>query len=566
MLVALLAVTFQLGFASNDASQRSVAPQLSDSTRDLKAAHSAQTSFEFARRYSLPEGYGSSGVCDVRLGRFCWWYDEHPIDFPPEPSAITRKRADLIATLDSLGELHPGDEWLAGMRVHYRIDGRNAAGADSVARECGSTRWWCLALVGYADHVLGESAAAESAFVAALDSMPVGEACRWRDVSVLLPGDTRSRYEKESCEARRALEDRYWLLSRPRLGAGGNEWRSEFYVRRVQARLARRSSNPQPGSWGGDAEELLLRYGWPVGWSRVQTGAAMLGEPSIVGHDPVPSFNFAPVEAMFDSLASAQDDAWDLHARTAESRFAPHGVRRIVPVRMQLARFRRGDSTLAVATFRAVDDSIREPTSAVFAATLRDGTTHVAEADLRSGVAMLMLEQTPELVGIEVEDSTTGTLARSRALFRPSGADSGLAVSDLLIFRVEHGAPESLAAALDLAVPSDTVSRRRPIGIYWETSGITNAGESLDLSVTVERIDRSWLRGMRQRLKMEDPDSPLKLRWSDARPDPSGAAVSRAITLDLGNLEPGQYRITLALTRADGTEVRSAREIELTDR
>jgi hypothetical protein len=567
MLVALLAVAFQLGFASNDAPlQRSDAAQAADSARDLKAAHSAQTAFEFARRISLPQRYGSSGPCTVRLGRYCWWLDESEPELPPEPESITRKRGELLATLDSLGAQHPGDEWLAGMRVYYRIDGKNSASADSVARDCGATRWWCLTLVGYADHVLGESAAAESAFVAALDSMPPDEACRWRDMTVLLSGDTRSRYEKESCPERRAFEDRYWLLSRPRLGAGGNEWRTEFYVRKLQARLAQHSANPQPGSWGRDAEELLLRFGWPVAWSREQSGATMISEPNIVGHDPVPSFNFAPVEEMFDSLASAQDDAWDLRAKDAEARFAPRGVRRVSHVGMQLARFRRGDSILVVSAFSVDDDSLYEPTSTVLAVTLPDGSTRVAEASGSAGTAALMLESPPVLAGVEVEDSSTATLARSRALFRPPGRDSGLAVSDLLLFRVAHGAPESLTAALDLAVPGDTMSREKPIGIYWESYGVAEQGEALDVSVTVERIDHSWLRGVRQRLRMEDPDSPLKLRWSDARPAAPGEPLSRAITLDLGNLDAGKYRISLALTRADGTEARSAREIELTDR
>jgi hypothetical protein len=369
-----------------------------------------------------------------------------------------------------------------------------------------------------------------------------------------------------ACHSRRWPEDSSWMLSRPRLGAGGNEWRSEFYVRRVQARLASRSTNPQPGSWGRDAEELVLRYGWPVGWTRVRRGSSLIEEPSIIGHDPVPSFAFAPVEAMYDSLASAQDDAWDLTAHVAESRFAPHGVRRVARVGMQLARFRRGDSTLVVAAYRTTDDSLRTATSAVLAATLPDGATRSADADGESGVAALMLETPPALAGMEVEDSTTGTLARSRVLFRPAMPDSGLAVSDLLLFHVAEGAPESLPAALELAVAGDTMPRTRPIGVYWESYGVAEQGEALDVAVPVERIDHSWLRGVRQRLRMEDPDSPLRLRWSDARPSAPGEPLTRAISLDLANLSAGTYRISLALTRSDGTEARSAREIQLTDR
>ena len=141
MHVALLAIAFQLQIAALPArpAQGVSATHPADSTRDLKAARSAQASFEFARRSSLPEGFASRGQCDVRLGRWCWWLDEVPPKLPPEPSSIGRRRAALIATLDSLGDLHPGDDWIAGMRVHYRLDAKNAASADTMARACRAT-------------------------------------------------------------------------------------------------------------------------------------------------------------------------------------------------------------------------------------------------------------------------------------------------------------------------------------------------------------------------------------------------------------------------------------------
>ena len=197
MHVALLAVAFQLQVAALPAPQAQgvSATHAADSTRDLKAARSAQATFEFARRSSLPQGFASRGQCDVRLGRWCWWLDEVPPKLPPEPSSIVRRRASLIATLDSLGELHPGDNWIAGMRVHYRLDGKDpalTAAADTVARACRATTWWCLALVGYANHLLGQAAAAESAFTSALANMPDDERCKWQDISVLLPANRPS--------------------------------------------------------------------------------------------------------------------------------------------------------------------------------------------------------------------------------------------------------------------------------------------------------------------------------------------------------------------------------------
>jgi len=283
MHVAFLAFAFQLQVAvaarPAQQAQGASATHAADSTRDLKAARSAQSTFEFIRRSNLPEGFGGMGRCDVQLGRYCWWYDEYPIKLPPEPNSIVRRRINLIATLDSLGELHPGDDWIAAMRVHYRLDGKDAAltaSADTVARACRATTWWCLALVGYADHLLGQAAAAESAFTGALEKMPDDERCKWQDISVLLPSNTRHYYEGLSCNARHAVEDRYWILGRPRFSSGGNEWRSEFYVRKLQARLANQSTTPQAGSWGRDAEELLLRYGWPTGWSKVEWMSAVV--------------------------------------------------------------------------------------------------------------------------------------------------------------------------------------------------------------------------------------------------------------------------------------------------
>jgi hypothetical protein len=361
--LALLLFALQIRtVAINDPSAPS-AVAAADSARDLRRAQSAQQSFERSRRNWLPTGYANSGRCDVRLGRFCWWYDESVPNFPPEAEQVRRRRAELVTSLDEMGSRYPGDDWLAGMRVHYRVDGRDLAGADSIARACAATRWWCGALVGYVAHTRGESARADSAFAFALAEMPVEAACAWRDITPLLGDSDREVYEPRTCAARHPMEARYWLLSRPQLAVGANEWQSEFNARRVLSRLAERAATPQSISWGKDAAELVLRYGWPTAWSRtanVGMGASAI-EPGIIGHDPSPSFAFAPSGRLGDSLSALPEDAWDLVAPRAEARFAPRLVRRVAGVAAQVARFRRGDSTLVVAAFAASDDSLRAP-------------------------------------------------------------------------------------------------------------------------------------------------------------------------------------------------------------
>jgi hypothetical protein len=542
-----------------------VRPSAADSVRDARHARDVQARFERLRRLALPWESGSAGRCDVRVGRFCWWYEDGTPAPGPEAESIARWRTELLAELDALGEQHPGDDWLAGMRVHYRVDARRYAAADSAARSCVATRWWCDALVGYAGQARGDARTADSAFAAALAAMPDSTRCSWSDIATLLPGDSRGRYQALPCPARRPLEERYWMLARPRLGAAGNEWRTEFFARRVQSWLASRSLTPQTVSWGRDADELLLRFGWPVAWGRVTSSNATSVEAGIVGHDPSPSFAFGPREPLLDTLAAARDDGWDLRAERPESRYAPARLRRLAGATVQLARFRRGDSTLVVAAYSASDDSLGAP-RALLAASVDDGRTVATAPDSATrGTATLVVPGVPRLAGVEVTDTATGTLARSRMVFAPvpPGEEGGL--SDLLLYRPSGEPAASLDSALAHAIAGDTVGRSRPLGLFWESYGVRHGDGRGDLSVTVERIDHGWLRSARQRLRLEDPDSPLRMRWSEPKPAAEGASA-RAISLDLGGLAPGRYRISIAMNAAGGRPTVASREIELLDR
>ena len=86
-----------------------------------------------------------------------------------------------------------------------------------------------------------------------------------------------------------------------------------------------------------------------------------------------------------------------------------------------------------------------------------------------------MLEHSPLLAGVDVVDTTTSTLARARALLRPFATGKGLAVSDLLLFRAEDGAPERRYGGARAGNPRrHALYRERPIGVYWETYGSPN--------------------------------------------------------------------------------------------
>ncbi|MEP6991061.1 MAG: hypothetical protein ABJA80_09050 [bacterium] len=535
-----------------------------DSTRDLDRARGAQAAFERGRRAMLPRDAPSgSGRCEVRLGRFCWWYDERPPVLPPEAEQIGRRRRELVAALDQLAARYPGDDWLAGMRVHYRVDGRDFAGADSVAATCAATAWWCSALRGYAAHAGGNALAADSAFASALDAMAPDSACAWRSIAPLLPDDARKPYERTPCATRQPLERRFWMLSRPRLAAAANEWQNEFNVRRVLVRMGEHAMTPHLVRWGWDAAELVLRYGWPVAWTQVTPAMAMGSEVSVVGYDPSPSFDFAP-ESM-DSIARLPPDAWHPRAPAGKARFAPRLVRRMADASAQIARFPRHDSTVVVAAFAAEDDSLRQP-AATLSVVEADGTIVTSTVDsARVGRAMIAVRGAPLVAGVELLDTLTRTLARTREAYAAASGPAGLVLSDLLLYRPGAEPAASLDSALARAIPGDTVGRGARLGVFWEMSGLEAGVEAIGLTVTVERVDHGWLRSTRQRLGLAPEDAPIRIKWMDAAP-PVNHILPHAIALDLANLDTGRYRLALTLTVGASSPVTATREIALLDR
>ena len=558
--VLLLRVAFQLAAAGPAAVQMptETAP---DSIRDLARARVAQAAFERSRRRLLPVGSASAGRCDVRLGRFCWWYDERATDVPPEAATIGRRRAALLASLDTVAVRLPGDDWLWGMRVHYRVDGHNGPGADSVARACSGTPWWCAGLRGYALHALGNAAAAESAFTTAVAGMPVEVACTWQNIAPLLDDDARSAYDRMPCDGRLALERRYWLLSRPELSVAANEWRNEFNARRVLVWLGERGATPHLTTWGWDAAELVLRYGWPVSWSRVETSSGLSAEPAILGHDASPSFAFAPRRILPDSTQPLTDNEWDVADRSARARFLPRLIRRMTSASAQFARFRRGDSTLVAAVVLAADDSLRATVATIGAAANDGVVASHGSASAGQTALCVMLAGTPVLAGVDVADTLTRTVARVRTGFATTRSTGRVGVSDILVY--QGGAPaHSLDAALALGVPGDVVRRDAPIGLFWETYGLAAEGEPVDVAVRVDRVDRGFLRNTRQRLRLSPADSPIRMQWVDARP-PTGRTAPHTVSLSVGTLEAGRYRITLTVAPADGPAATTVREVTL---
>ena len=202
VLVAPIAVDAQPGPSP---SQREVGRSI-DSVAVLGAARRAQADFERVRRANLPRRRGITGhYCDETIGRYCFTDDDDtseyalPEPLPTESPRVVSARVEFLAQLDSLSELLPGDDWIAGQHVRYLIEAGDLTAADQRARRCAATRWWCDALVGMVHHAAWRYADADSAFALALARMPEAERCAWTDLTALFADSLARDYERASC-------------------------------------------------------------------------------------------------------------------------------------------------------------------------------------------------------------------------------------------------------------------------------------------------------------------------------------------------------------------------------
>lgn len=526
----------------------------------LKRARGAQAEFERIRRAKLPptpDGVGSR--CDERVGRFCYWYDESD-QLPPEEFPVVRVlRAGLIAALDSAVRLAPSSEWIVGQQVRYRVEQGDSAGALAVLDSCRVDAWWCAALRGYALHAAERFADANAAFDGAVAAMPADQACEWLDLGLYLDGSLADQYDRTPCSERAALTDSLLWLGQPFLSRSGNDLRSELLSRRVLERLLARASTPHGTLWGDDAAELMLRYGWPVRWSVARTPYPTLETNSVVGQERQPAYPMFPLRRQRDSTV---EWSWPLIRDHPRSRFSPTYLTALRELpEPQVGRFRRGDSVLVVAAFELGNDTVLagRVDSATLAVSLGPGgPAFRAPAPLQLGVARLALA-VPEgtgMLGLEVAARDGARFGRWRQWLDSLPSRDG---SDLVFFEPGDSLPAILEDVVSRLLPSMTVSRRRGVGVFWET--YRTVSDSLPLSISAIPDRPGVLGRVATSLKLASRRAPLTIRWQ--APPGATPSVGRAIELDLSELKPGGYRIRVETSRPDGTSYLTERRIRL---
>ena len=558
----------------------------------VETARAEQKFFEDFRRTHLPVlPPGPFHGCKEEIGRLCYWYDELAAPYPRETPSITRQRLRMLSVFDSLGKIDPEDSWLASQRVRYFSEIERYDDALRAARGCSERGPYCDQLVGFAFHLMGRFASADSAFAVAIDKMDQASGCQFRDVSLLIDADSRKEYRAFRCgDSRRvAFEDRLWFLSRMLYSRAGNDSRTEYYSRETMVQMVDDAENLYQFGFDGDEQEIVLRYGWTRAWAAgaarpvagftfslgvngaTQGTGGAGGRGNAGGIEPMPAYRIMPSAAVFDNPAMSDTTSWGIQYPPVRARYAPTYAHTFKSLEHQEATFRRGDSALVVMAFdgRSIKEFNNTPVNAALVVLSVDAEPHeyVVRANGQASVGALTVKAPwgPLLMSVEAAAPERLTVARSRyGLSHFVMPDARVTLSDLLMFKPYGSAPVSAEEAAPHALNSDRVRADEKLGVYWEAYGTDPTGEKMSITLTVVRElgDDGFLRRMTKSIGLGRSSTPVSVSVQDLSARGSNR-TPRALELNIGTLSKGSYVVELEVELAGQVVMRADHHIEV---
>ncbi len=520
-------------------------------------ARSLQDSFERNHRLGLRfYNGGADASCEVPLGRICYWNNNGDVPPPAERNDAKLERDQLLELLGRAQSSDPSDDWVSGMRVRYAVEGEKPEMAITAARACAGTAWWCASLQGLALHNANRHVDAAAAFDRALAAMPVAQKCAWTDLTMWLEVTAHASYQRIPCATRDAENARILRLAQPLWSLPANDLRNELFARRTISRVQSLGRIPYDLTWGDDLLESQIRYGWPTNWSVQNGGVADPRPPQVIGHEPTPSYDFmASAKAVATPIGATAAD-WSPKRAKARTRYAPRYASGFADVPNQIARFRRGDTTVVAGAYRLVRELEmgRAPYNAAMVLDAMDGRAPVMvrrDSAGANGALLASLSGVPMLASIEVLAPTGRRATRIRTTVQPLATDARL--SDyLLLQRGDATATPSLERNALQAYGSLEIERGATVGLYWEMYRAATPSAPLQVSVRATRVGASFFQRLGSSIGLSKSVTPVSIRYNDnGRPD---GQPGRSLTLTFPPVAPGAYQLTLIVAGAGVTD------------
>jgi len=571
----------------------------------------------------------NAGGCDDLVGRLCIRYGrngDRELEPLPEPVEFGMARVQLLRDFDRIADEIPGDRWLQGQRVLYLGEVGRWEDAEEVARECGGdSHWWCTALLGYVAHARGEWIRAEETFERALAEMPEEEREDWFEGRYLLRPATFDVYD--DAEDRAAMWERLWVLSDPLYLVEGNDRKTENYFREVYVRMKRDALNAFGMEWGEDLEEIRLRWGMPWLWTRWRMPRTQMSlqDNRTMGNSYADENRFfLPSAEALESPSDVPPNSWDIDPNKPWGLYTVPYAPEFEQLETQIARFRRGDSLLVVGGF-AEEDPLRrsravgprrlavpppiiqvredptvdrtdrqqaannpfaraeeeaEPffdlgeeesgeeegvvTSALVLLDEESYERFEVRGEGPQGVFRLQVPNGRYIQSVEAWDSVGGRAWRDRhGVWQDDLAFGLAAMSDIVVLRDAPELPESLDEALPQTMPVARIAPGEAFQIGWEIYGL-EISEAVQVTIGVNEAEEGLVRRLGQFLRLVEPSDPVDLSFTDRGPDTLGT-VFRAVRLNLPDLEPGAYTITVEIELPGREPMSTTRTLEVVE-
>ena len=505
---------------------------------------------------------------------------------------VHQARATLIDSLAALTEHAPNDPWITGQRVRFLVDQGSVKEAVEVARRCSAGTVWCAQLLGFALNAAGDFRASDAAYDAATAAMSPKDQCIWTSTELILDEDGRNAYGRMNCEERLAANKKIWWMSTPLFSDSSADRRSEDFTRKVLIQLHSALNWDERFDWrkryGGEAvSEMLNRYGWPAfsmygGDYHERDHASWLtfydSTRTATTEYPQDRVHLVPVWTAVTDPFKAPGSAWQLNMPELRGNdeivvqwwpaehYAPNRGN-IAQLREQSVMLRRDDDielataselhfgTKAIKADTAAAVLMRSPSPDSIQRLKRRVSQNASALVLRARIP-----SAPAVVGTEVLAPRGGLSLRTRFGITPPTPLSTLksdekAISEPVLI-ASDGRPSGPDDALSRMLGSTAV-RTRKIAVYWETYGYA-AGDSIDVALIITRTEKlSAFRRIGMKLRLaHDINGSVALRWSepqlgrDSWMIPGKVPIqARAVGLDLAELEPGNYTVTVSAAR-----------------
>jgi hypothetical protein len=380
----------------------------------------------------------------------------------------------------------------------------------------------------------------------------MGVRCDWNHLGQALEPEEKVIYDRLDCRQRDSASAYLFWRARPAFSRPGNDVRVQWYSRLTAIRAYGEGITHHGMVGSRDYFEMLSRYGMETSWARRPPQENEL-EINVVGLEPKPAYPF---------FAPLEEGKWPPEAAKPASRFAPLFAKSMGTLdNVQLARFRRGDSLVALAGFNAAHDSMFSSPSVAAGISLSNSPTARTATTIwpaPGGRGSLGVRgKAGGIVSVEVSDS----IHRAWLVYRiPLDSVPGT-ISDLLITVPGDSLPESPEQAAAMVWPGLRVGVGATIGLYWETYGVTAADSLLGVTLTVEPVKPGFFGRMTQSLGLKSKVPPLRLGWS-RRGEGGVDFAAHSVEVDLSRLKTGSYVVTVELS--DGRK--TTRHIEITER